>query len=240
VVDAQYHKVREEGRVINRGVLTAVGVSETGHRRLLDFLIADSESELSWTELFRRLRRRGLKGVILVVSDDHSGLTAAITRCFDGARWQRCQFHFMRNVLKDVRKRDQAEVSDLLRWVYEARNEKDARARLTDAVEQMSDRWPEVAEKLELEGEQTVAVYDLPRSHHRRLRTTNSLERFHEELRRRSRVVRIYPNRAALSRLMGALIIEQDERWLTDKRYLNMTLLGELLNGESGDEREAA
>ena len=240
VVDAQYHKVREEGRVINRGVLTAVGVSETGHRRLLDFLIADSESELSWTELFRRLRRRGLKGVILVVSDDHSGLTAAITRCFDGARWQRCQFHFMRNVHKDVRKRDQAEVTDLLRWVYEARNEKDARARLASAVEQMSDRWPEVAEKLELEGEQTVAVYDLPRSHHRRLRTTNGLERFHEELRRRSRVVRIYPNRAALARLMGALIIEQDERWLTDKRYLNMTLLGELLNGESGDEREAA
>ena len=131
-------------------------------------------------------------------------------------------------------------MTDLLRWVYEARNEKDARARLASAVEQMSDRWPEVAEKLELEGEQTVAVYDLPRSHHRRLRTTNGLERFHEELRRRSRVVRIYPNRAALARLMGALIIEQDERWLTDKRYLNMTLLGELLNGESGDEREAA
>ena len=240
VVDAQYHKVREGGRVINRGVLTAVGVSETGHRRLLDFEVASGESELSWTELFRRLRRRGLKGVILVVSDDHSGLRAAITRCFDGARWQRCQFHFMRNVLKPIRKRDQAEVADLLRWVYEARNEKDARARLADAVEQMSERWPEVAEKLELEGEQSVAVYDLPRSHHRRLRTTNSLERFHEELRRRSRVVRIYPNRAALARLMGALIIEQDERWLTDKRYLNMALLGDLLNEESGDEREAA
>ena len=226
--------------MVNRGVLTAVGVSETGHRRLLDFDVADGESEQSWTELFRRLRRRGLRGVILVVSDDHSGLKAAVTRCFDGARWQRCQFHFMRNVLKPVRKREQAEVADLLRWVYEARDEEDARSRLADVVDQMRDRWPEVAEKLEIEGEQSVAVYDLPRAHHRRLRTTNGLERFHEELRRRSRVVRIYPNRAALARLMGALIIEQDERWFTDRRYLNMSLLGEMLERKDGDEREAA
>lgn len=240
VVDAQYHKVREGGRVVSRGVLTAVGVSETGHRRLLDFDVANGESELSWTELFRRLRRRGLKGVILVVSDDHSGLKAAVTRCFDGARWQRCQFHFMQNVLKPVRKRDQAEVADLLRWVYEARDEEDARERLAGVVEQMRERWPETAEKLELEGEQSVAVYDLPRPHHRRLRTTNGLERFHEELRRRSRVVRIYPNREALARLMGALIIEQDERWLSDRRYLNMTLLGEQLEKETGEEKEAA
>lgn len=240
VVDAQYHKVREGGRVVNRGVLTAVGVSETGHRRLLDFDVANGESEQSWTELFRRLRQRGLRGVILVVSDDHSGLRAAITRCFVGARWQRCQFHFMRNVLSPIRKRDQAKVADLLRWVYEARNEEDARERLAEAVERMRERWPETAEKLELEGEQSVAVYDLPRSHHRRLRTTNGLERFHEELRRRSRVVRIYPNRAALARLMGALIIEQDERWLTDRRYLNMEPLVDRLREETGDEREAA
>jgi transposase-like protein len=228
VVDAQYHKVREGGRVVSQGVLTVMGVDEEGRRRILDFEIAEGESERSWTELFRRLKQRGLKGVQFAVSDDHQGLRAAVRRCFVGAQWQRCQFHFTRNLRDLVGRKDQQELVDLLRKIWNATSRQEAEEELREVVEEARERWPRVAEKLEEEAEDTLAVFSLPRGHRRKLRTTNGLERLHEELRRRTRVVGIFPNRGSLARLVGALLIEQDEKWLTSRRYVDMALLREV------------
>jgi putative transposase len=227
IIDAQYHKVREGGRVVSQGVLTVVGVDDTGRRRLLDFEVACGESETSWTGLVRRLRRRGLRGVVLVVSDDHQGLRGAVERCFVGCGWQRCQKHFSGNVQDLVRRKDRKEVAEALRWIWDARDGKEARERLRQVVAEYQERFPAVAEKLDEEGEDALAVFALPSEHRKRMRTTNMLERLHEEIRRRTRVVRIFPNSSSLGRLVGALILEWDEKWLTGRRYLDMSLLRE-------------
>jgi transposase-like protein len=222
IADGQYHKVREGGRVVSMGVLTVTGITEEGVRRVLDFEVATGETETSWTELFKRLKRRGLKGVVLVVSDDHAGLRGAVERCFTGAAWQRCQFHFQGNLRDLVARKDQREIAETMRWVWAARTYEEAQERLRKVIAELGSKHPRVAEKLAAEGEQTLAVYHLPAAHRVRLRTTNGLERLHLEIRRRSRVVGIFPNAASVARLVGAMLIEQDERWMTAKRYLNM------------------
>jgi len=227
IIDAQYHKVREGGRVVSQGVLTVIGVDEEGRRRLLDFEVAGGESETSWTALLRRLQRRGLRGALLVVSDDHQGLRGAVERCCTGSGWQRCQVHFSRNVQNLVRRKDRHEVAEALRWIWDARDGQEARERLRHVVADCQDRFPAVADKLDEEGEDTLAVFALPSAHRKRMRTTNMIERLHEEIRRRSRVVRIFPNSSSLARLVGTLILEWDEKWLTGRRYLDMSLLRE-------------
>ncbi len=225
VVDARYERVRQNERVESQGVLVISGVSGKGQRDIIGVAVANTESETSWTEIFRDLNRRGLSGVRLVVSDDHEGLVASVRRCFQKALWQRCQTHFMHNVLALVTKRDRKALWQALRSVFDAATLEHAKARLTEVVTEWRPRYPDLADKLEAETEDALTCFQFPAGHRMRIRTTNMMERLNEELRRRSRVVRIFPNAASCLRLMTALAQEQAAEWAAQFTYLDMAEL---------------
>ena len=204
-----------------KGVQVVVGIDEDGYREVLGIWCADTENETSWSDVFADLKGRGLHGVTYVVSDNHKGLRRAIARHFQGVVWQRCQVHFTRNILSRVSKKDRARVRNLLREITEARTVKTARACLQNVVEELTDSYPKVAEYLDEHGEEILAVYALPEQHRKRMRSTNMLERLNQELKRRTRVVRIFPNEAACIRLIAALAIETNEEWMA-RIYLKM------------------
>lgn len=181
----------------------------------------------TWSHVFRRLKERGLIGVRLVVSDDHIGLVKACRRYFQGARWQRCQFHFIRNILDMLPKKERKGFFSELKSIFDSPDLERALKRLHEVVQRYQEKYPKVAEKLSEETEDALACFSFPPSHRKRIRTTNCLERFNEELRRRTRVIRIFPNPNAALRLISALAIEQTEEWLTGRRYLNMEELTE-------------
>ena len=222
VADAIYLKVREGGRVRSKGLLVAVGINEEGYREVLGFKMADSESETSWGEFFAELKDRGLDAVDLVTSDDHKGLVKAIRKHFQGAAWQRCQTHFSRNVLDKCPKKYQPELKQWLNRIYHAKDLEDARRMLRETLQTFEADAPKAMAILEAGFEDVMAVMSLPEKYRQRLRTSNGLERLNEEIRRRDRVIRIYPNEASAIRLIGALLIEQDERWTTGRKYLDM------------------
>jgi len=222
VVDARYEHIREEGAVQSGGVLLVVGISAEGYREILGVWCADSESENSWTAVFRDLKERGLTGVKYVVSDDHRGLKAAIDRCFQGAVWQRCQAHFMRNIRSMVSSnQDKKLIVKLLQGITESADREEAQKRLHAAVEQLAPTHRKVAEYLDEHGEEILGVYALPEKHRKRMRTTNMLERYNLELKRRTRVVGIFPNRWSCIRLVASMAMEKNEEWM-EKRYLTM------------------
>jgi putative transposase len=225
IVDARYERVRQNERIEGQGVLVISGVSGKGQRDILGIAVANTESETSWTEIFRDLNRRGLAGVRLVVSDDHEGLVASIRRCFQGALWQRCQTHFMHNVLALVTKCDRKSLWQALRSIFDAPTLEHAKARLAEVVAEWRPRYPDLADKLEEETEDTLTCFLFPAGHRMRIRTTNMMERLNEELRRRSRVVSIFPNAAACLRLMTALAQEQAAEWAAQLTYLDMAEL---------------
>ena len=233
VVDARYEKVRRGPRVTSQAVLLVVGIDEEGYREILGTWLADSESEATWSEVFAELKERGLQGVCYVVSDDHQGLRAAIDRYFQGALWQRCQVHFVRNVLARVARGERARVLELLRAITQSPTAEEARRRLQEAAEALRVKYPRVAEMLEEEGEEILAVYQLPVEHRKRMCSTNMLERYQQELRRRTRVVRIFPNEGSCLRLVTALAIEASEEWL-GRRYLRMETEQEASRGPAG------
>jgi len=224
VVDGRYEHVREDGHIESEGVLTVEGIREDGHRDILSVDVAPGEDETSWGEMFCGLLDRGLdaEAVVYVVSDEHRGLCEALRRYFPHAVWQRCQTHYQRNAAKKVTRRARGEVHGQLRDVFEAPSLKEAKARAERLIEDWQDRSPEFVEWLEETIEDCLAVFTLPEGHRRRLRSTNGLERFHQELKRRSRAVRIFPNRRSCLRLVSALAMEQSEEWLTSHRYLTM------------------
>ena len=236
-VDARYEKVRVDGRVVSQGVLIVSGVREDGFRDILAVEVADTESEASYQELLRSLKERGLKGVELVVSDDHGGLKAAIARHFQGAAYQRCQVHYARNLLGMVSHARRKELAEGLRGVFAAPS-REVALRLAS---ELAARWrishPRVSEHLEEHIEECLTCLSFPESHRRRIRTTNGLERLNQEIKRRTRVVRIFPNREACLRLVSALAIEQSEEWLTARRYLDME---ELREGRGSGESKTA
>jgi putative transposase len=223
VVDAHYEKVRREGRVLSTAVLWVIGISETGYREHLGVWTGPSESRESWVRVFRDLVQRGLEGVEYVVSDEHAGLVQGLGLYFPEAAHQRCQVHYMRNALSHVSTdalRDALITG--LRDVWAAPTREEAQARLARLVDTLRVKVPALAEWLEETAEQTLACYDLPAGVHRlRLRSTNSVEHDHAEIRRRTRVVRIFPNEASLVRLASALAIERNEQWM-ERRYFNM------------------
>jgi len=222
VVDARYEHIREEVGVKSRGVLVVVGISKDGYRVVVGVGGADSGSEGSWTEVFRDLKERGLRGVKYVVSDDHSGLKAAIDRCFQGAVWQRCQAHFVRNLLSQVSTRkDKAVVAQMLKEITESPDRESARGHLREAVEKLAPTHRKVSEYLDAHGEEILGVYALPAEHRNRMRTTNMLERYNRELKRRTREVGIFPNMWSCIRLIGSMALETNEEWM-EKRYLTM------------------
>ncbi len=222
VVDARYEHARVDGRVVSLGVLVVAGVRDDGRREVLAIAEADTESEATYQALFQGLKDRGLRGVELVTSDDHRGLKAAIDRHFQGASWQRCQVHFGRNLCGMVGAKHRGRLREDLRGILGAGTAAQARAAARACAQSWRASHPSVAVKLEADLEDCLACYAFPAAHSPRLRTTNGLERLNQELKRRTRVVRIFPNRAAVERLVTALAMEQSEEWVSGRRYLDM------------------
>jgi len=222
VVDARYENVRHEGRVVSMAVLIAYGITAAGHRSILDVAVSHSENEADYRAFFTGLHERGLTGVELITSDDHTGLSQAITSCFPGASWQRCQVHFLRNLIKRLRKRDRSQILTQMRDVFAAADKKTAFQRLEALVDCLRKPYPELAEWLEEDGPETLRVFDFPSEQQIRLRTTNGIERLNQEIKRRTRVIRIFPNPASCLRLITALCQEQSEVWESGRRYMIM------------------
>lgn len=226
IVDACYVKQRGRGPVVTQAALVVAGVNDDGRREILTWRMADTESEDTWTEVFTELRARGVTGVRWVVSDGHEGIRAAVATQMQGASWQRCWTHFMRNALAKV---GHAHKDALARELIAARQFDDRRVCMAEA-ERVAERWerryPRVARQIREQFEETLSVHDLPRAHRRRVYTTNMLERLMKEIKRRTRVVGIFPNEAAADRLIGAHMLERHERWVCERaRYLNMERL---------------
>jgi transposase-like protein len=229
VADARYEHVREDGRVVSEGVLTVKGIDEDGYREILSVAVAPGEEEESWGEVFADMLDRGMKPetVRYVVSDQHRGLRAALNRYLPGVLWQRCQTHYQRNAGAKVPRQARSELHARLRDVFNAPDYERAKERAGRLMEEWQDRFPQLVAWLEETIEEPLTVFELPEAHRKRLRTTNGLERYHQENRRRSRVIRIFPNPASCLRLASALAMEQSEDWLTGHRYLNMEVLAE-------------
>ncbi len=221
-VDARYEHVRVDGQVVSQGVLVVSAIRDDGRREIVAVDVADTESEATYHDLFRRLKQRGLAGVRLVTSDDHAGLRAAIARHFQGASWQRCQVHFARRLLGVVGASRRQELAAGLRQVFAAATLEQALAGARQLAGEWRSSHPKVAAALEEDLEPCLACLAFPLAHRPRLRTTNGLERVNQELKRRTRVVRIFPNRGACLRLVSALCMEQSEEWLSGRRYLDL------------------
>jgi len=222
IVDAIYMKARDDSRVKSRGFLIATGVNDGGNREVLGFTIADGESEEAWADFFAGLKDRGLREVDLIVSDNHGGLKKAIQKQFHGTVWQRCQTHFSKNLLDKTPKKLQAEVKTSLNDLYNAPNLKQAKIRKQEMVEKYQSQASKAMSLLDDSFDEITAVFALPEAYRKRLRTTNSIERLNEELRRRERVIRIFPNDTSLIRLMGTVLMEHHEKWMTGKKYFTM------------------
>jgi putative transposase len=237
-VDARYEKVRVNRRVVSQGVLIVSGVRYDGFRELLGVEVADTESEATYQELFRSLKRRGLSGVELVISDDHEGLKAAIARHFQGASHQRCQVHYARNLLGMVSYARRKDLAADLRAIFAAPDREQALQIASSVAEEWRKKGNErVAERIEEHVEECLTCLAFPESHRRRIRTTNGLERLNQEIKRRTRVVRIFPNEESCLRLVTALAVEQSEEWITGRRYLDMSELEEQRHAERKSER---
>jgi len=221
-VDARYEHVRQGGQIVSQGVLIVAGVRADGYREILAVAVADTESEATYHHLFAGLKARGLSGVRLVTSDAHKGLKAAIDRHFQGASWQRCQVHFARDLVGMVGAGRRRELAEDLRELFAATTREQA----VTTAESVAARWepthPAVARLLEESIEDCLACLAFPLAHRPRVRTTNGMERLNEEIKRRTRVVCIFPNPAACLRLVTALCIEQSEEWVSGRRYLDM------------------
>ena len=217
IVDALVIKIREDSCVRPRGVMIATGVTSEGQREILGFHVDDSESEASWSEFFGRLKQRGLSGVDVVVSDCHGGLIKSIRTHFQGVLWQRCQTHFMRNLLGAAPKSVHKELHSRLRAMLHASDVTQARQLLKSILTDFAKKAPKSMAILEEGFDDATAVMRLPQAYHQRLRTTNSAERLNEEIRRRERVIRIFPNPESAHRLLGALFMEHSDKWLSGK-----------------------
>src|SRR5690554_859684 len=227
ILDARYEKVREAGVVTSQAVLIAIGVDWDGRRQILAVEMANRESSTSWKDFLLSLRERGLHGVEFVVADDHAGLRAAIREVLTGTAYQRCYVHFLRNALDHLPRKADDDCLQELRWLYDRRNLAEARADLAQWLAKWQKKYPKLTDWVEDHIGSTLTFYRLPRLHHKHLKSTNMLERLNEEIRRRTRVVRIFPNPASCLRLVRALCAETHETWLEDARYLNMDLLRE-------------
>lgn len=222
MVDALYVKVREDGRVRSRGVKIAAGINQQGYRELLALRVDDTESEASWGAFFVELKQRGLRGVDLITSDNHGGLVKALKKHFQGVTWQRCQTHFMRNILDVTPKSLREEVKAQVRAIFEAAKPEDARALLEKTLAAFQDAAPKAMKVLEAGFDDAIVVLTFPPECRKRIRTTNIMERLNGELHRRERVVRIFPNRESVLRLFGALLMDMDEKWATQKKYIEI------------------
>jgi len=229
ILDARYEKVREEGVIRSRAVLVAIGIDWEGRRRILGVELANRESATSWREFLLGLKARGLRGVRLAISDDHQGLKRAIAEVIPETAWQRCYVHFLRNALDHLPRKADDDCLTELRWLYDRRDAAEARLHLRGWLERWSTKYQKLCAWVEESIEETWTFYRSPREHHKHLKSTNLLERLNQELKRRTHVVRIFPNEASCLRLIRALACEQHEEWLDGPLYLDMQPLREQL-----------
>lgn len=225
ILDARYEKVRDAGVIESRAVQIAIGINWEGQRQVLAVELANRESETSWKDFLAKLKARGLSGVEIVVSDDHAGLRKAIRETLTEAAWQRCYVHFLRNALDYLPRKADDDCLQELRWIYDRRDIQEANRDLAAWIGKWQGKYPKLVDWVENHIGETLSFYRLPRAHHKHLKSTNMLERLNEEIKRRTRVVRIFPNETSCLRLIRALCVETHETWLEDNRYLNMSLL---------------
>ncbi len=228
ILDARYERVREAGVIQSQAVLIAIGINWEGRRQVLAVELANRESRSSWRDFLSKLRDRGLHGVEFVVSDDHAGLRSAIREILAEAAWQRCYVHFLRNALDYVPRKVDDDCLRELRWLYDRRDIAEARHDLAAWLGKWQAKYPKLCTWAEDNIEETLTFYKLPPQHHKHMKSTNMLEWLNEEIKRRTQVVRIFPNAESCLRLIRALAVETHENWLEAHRYLNMDYLHEL------------
>jgi len=228
-VDATYVKARVDHHIVSRAVVVATGVAADGNREVLGLDVGDSEDEVFWTSFLRPLRDRGLDGVKLVISDAHAGLKAAIARVFQGASWQRCKVHLMRNLLAHVPKSHKEMIAATVRTIFAQPDPESTRDQLRQVVGMLETRSPNAAELLSDAEHDVTAYADFPRAHWRKIASTNPLERIHKEIKRRSNVLGIFPDDQSVIRLVGAVLIEVHDEWqTTDRRYLSEASMAQI------------
>ena len=229
-LDATYVHVRDDalGQVVSRAVVVATGITANGDREVLGVDIGDSEDETFWTRFCRGLRARGLSGVRLVISDAHAGLRAAITKCFSGASWQRCRVHFVRNLLATVPKAHAEFVAAAFRSIFALGTPDEVATRYAEVAKILADRFPKAAELLDDARTDVLAFTAFPKAHWRKIWSNNPLERLNKEIKRRSNVVGIFPNDAAVIRLIGAVLADQHDEWAVARRYLSESSMTQL------------
>jgi len=239
-LDALVMKVREGGRIVNLAAVVATGVSADGHREILGLDLVTSEDGAGWTQFLRSLVARGLSGVRLVISDDHAGLVGAIAAVLPGASWQRCRTHFVRNLLTRVPKSAQPFVATLVRSIFAQPSREEVEAQHARIVEQLGARFAAAAELLEAAREDITAFRLLPVEHWKQVWSNNPQERLNREIRRRTDVVGIFPNREAVIRLVGAVLSEQHDEWAVARRYMSAESLAKarlaMIEGDVGEE----
>lgn len=228
VVDARYESCRVDHKIIDIAVLIAIGIDSDGYRHVLSVETSWGETNDSWDRFIGGLKERGLRGVRLFTSDDHPGIHPAIKRYYPGAAWQRCQRHFQTNALDRVPKSKRDDLYKRLRQAWESDTYQEAKTKLDEISKDYQQKYSDLAEFISEHGWETLSIYEAaPNEHHIRLRTNNMLERVNQELKRRSKVVRIFPNPASCLRLFSAMLKEWHEDWVHGRKYLNMELLNE-------------
>jgi transposase-like protein len=221
-IDATYVKARQAGRVVSVAVIIAVGANAEGRREVLGMQVGPSEAEPFWTEFLRSLARRGLRGVKLVISDSHEGIKAAVSKVMN-ATWQRCRVHFMRNVLAHAGKSGRRVVSAFIATAFAQDDAEAAKAQWRRIADQLRPKLPKLAKLLDDAEADVLAYMTFPTAHRAKLHSTNPLERVNGEIKRRTEVVGIFPNEAAIVRLVGAILLEQNDEWAVQRsRYLSL------------------
>ncbi|MDA2815301.1 IS256 family transposase [Nocardiopsis sp. RSe5-2] len=239
-LDATYCKARQQHRICSAAVVIATGVSAEGRREVLGLAVGDSESRAFWTEFLRSLRARGLGGVLLVVSDAHAGLVAAVQAVFIGAAWQRCRVHFVRDVLARVPRGSGEMVAATIRTIFAQENAQAVREHIGVVAELLKGQFPQVQRMLLEAAEDITAFAAFPVAHWKKIWSTNPLERLNREVKRRADVVQVFPDRKALHRLAGAVLAEMHDEWqVSDRRYLAEASMAELYRGQGPPGREA-
>jgi transposase-like protein len=238
-LDALYLKVRQNHRVVSLALVIAVGVDEQGERHLLGFDLGGSEEEAFWLAFLRSLVKRGLKRVQLVISDAHEGLKNALTQVFTGASWQRCRVHFMRNLLARIPHKDKKAVADAVRLIFDQPSRQSAVDQLRLLAEKMGPIYPKAAALL-LEAEADILAYkNFPNEHWRRIHSTNLVERLNREVKRRTKVVGVFPDQPAVIRLVGTLLMEIDDDWrATQRKYFSLDSMQMLVDPDNSHDLE--
>jgi putative transposase len=226
-IDATYLKVREAGRIVSVAAIIAIGANIEGRREVLGVQVGASEAEPFWTEFLHRLTRRGLRGVKRVISDAHEGLKAAGRKVIS-ATWPRCRVHFMRNLLVHAPAGQRRVVSALVATIFAQTTKRAARDPWRIVADQLRDRFPNIGTRMDAAAEDVLAHMSFPKEHRTKIHSTNPLERLNGEIKRRTDVVGIFPNEAAIYRLVGALLLEQNDEWALQRRYMTLETLAEV------------